>query len=151
MNKYKYVYLSYPDLSIAHSSNFGAYFHMKMSAANLAVIDIFQHNSISVPVLSIWDEVTLTTSFVICRLQTIFLLARSFSVCLWQSWLWREAECDAVSYLRSERESRHLYFNLIDVLSKCVYIIGISTKLVSYRGTLLHVCHFAHGYKTEVE
>ena len=39
MNKYKYVYMLYPDLSTARSSNYGACFREKMSAANLAAID----------------------------------------------------------------------------------------------------------------
>ena len=33
------MFICYPDLSTAHSSNYGAYFLKKMSAANLAAID----------------------------------------------------------------------------------------------------------------
>ena len=38
---YMYVYLCYPDLSTAHPSNFGAYFYIKGSAANLAAFDLY--------------------------------------------------------------------------------------------------------------
>ena len=55
------MYLCNLVISTAQSSNFGACFLMKMSAANLAAIDLLQHKSISVPVQGLWDGVTLSS------------------------------------------------------------------------------------------